>query len=288
MLAYDIQGSGPGLVLLPGIGGTAADIWEALLADLAAEHTVVLPDLPGSGRSPLPAGLLEASAVADQVVATAHRAGLNDFVIAGTSLGAAVAVKVAARHPDRVRGLFTLCGFARPRTTLWLGLEVWASLHVGDDDELGTFLTSLFFSEDYLDARTPEVARQLTARLVASAAGTAQQIAFALGIDVRGDLPAVTAPTLVVAAAGDRFVDPEHSVELANGIAGARLAAVKGGHAAACEEPGRTLEILTGFLRDVVHRAHPGVSPTDAVRWPAGPGPRRLPTVPAPRHSHER
>ncbi|WP_405655289.1 alpha/beta fold hydrolase [Streptomyces sp. NBC_00019] len=89
MLAYDILGSGPALVLLPGIGGSAADTWETLLADLAAEYTVVLADLPGSGRSPLPAGPLEAGAVADQVVATAHRAGLSDFVIAGTSLGAA-------------------------------------------------------------------------------------------------------------------------------------------------------------------------------------------------------
>ncbi|MFD7409584.1 alpha/beta fold hydrolase [Streptomyces sp. NPDC059866] len=287
MLAYDIQGSGPGLVLLPGIGATATGTWETLLADLAAEHTVVLADLPGSGRSPLPVGPLEAGAVADQVVATARRAGLSDFVIAGTSLGAAVAVKVAARHPHRVRGLFTLAGFARPRTALWLSLEMWASLHARHDDELSDFLTSLSFSEDYLAAQTPEAARSLTARLAASAPGTAQQIAFALGIDVRGDLAAVTAPTLVVAAAGDQFVAPEHSVELAVGIPGARLAAVRGGHAAAFEEPGRTLEILTGFLRDV-HRPHPELSPTDTVRWPTAPGPRFLPTVPAPRHPHER
>lgn len=277
MLVYDIQGSGPGLVLLPGIGGTATATWETLLTDLAAEYTVVLADLPGSGRSPLPNGPLEAGAVADQVVATAHKAELSDFVIAGTSLGAAVAVKVATRHPDRVRGLITLAGFARPRTTLWLCLEMWASLHHRRHDELSAFLTSLFFSEDYLAAHTPEAARQLTAQLVASAAGTARQIAFALGIDVRGDLPAVAAPTLVVAAAGDQFVAPERSVELAHGIRGARLAAVKGGHAAAFEEPMRTLEILTGFLRDVVHRAHPGVSPADNVRWPTGRGPRLLP-----------
>ncbi len=202
MLAYDIQGSGPGLVLLPGIGSTAAETWETLLADLAAEHTVVLADLPGSGRSPLPSSPLEAGAVADQVVAAAHRAGLRDFVIAGTSLGAAVAVKVAARHPDRVRGLITLSGFARPRTTLWLGLEMWASLHDHRDEELSAFLTSLFFSDDYLAAHTPEAARHLTARLVASSSGTARQIAFALDIDVRG------APPITVFVAPQRGYRP--------------------------------------------------------------------------------
>ncbi|WTW24530.1 hypothetical protein OHU89_53810 (plasmid) [Streptomyces sp. NBC_00019] len=76
---------------------------------------------------------------------------------------------------------------------------------------------------------------------------------------------------------------PEHSAELAHGVPGARLAAVKGGHAAAVEEPGRTLEILTGFLRDVVHRPHPGVSPAD-VRWPTASRPRLRQTVPVPRH----
>jgi pimeloyl-ACP methyl ester carboxylesterase len=251
MLAYDVHGSGPGLVLLPGVGGTSALTWEALLAGLAAEHTVMLADLPGAGRSPLPVGRLELDTLADQVVATAERAGLGDFVIAGPSLGAAVAIKVAARHPDRVRGLVTLSGFARPHTSLWLRLETWASLLARQDDTLRAFLTSLAFSEDHLAARTPETVQYLAARLMRAAPGTARQIALALSVDVRHDLPAVTAPTLVVAAAGDRFVAPKHSVDLADGLPGARLAAVRGGHAVTVEEPDRTLEILTGFLRDL-------------------------------------
>ncbi|MBE8478445.1 alpha/beta fold hydrolase [Streptomyces justiciae] len=251
MLAYDVHGSGPGLVLLPGVGGTAALTWETLLAGLAAEHTVVLTDLPGAGRSPLPVGRLALDTVADQVVAAAERAGLSDFVIAGPSLGAAVAIKAAARHPDRVRGLVTLSGFARPHTSLWLTLETWASMLTRHDGRLRAFLASLAFSADYLAARTPETAQYLATRLLTAAAGTARQIALALGVDVHGDLPSVTAPTLVVASAGDRFVSPKHSIDLADGMPGARLAAVRGGHAATFEEPDRTLEILTDFLRDL-------------------------------------
>ncbi|MFJ7497278.1 alpha/beta fold hydrolase [Streptomyces sp. NPDC097727] len=280
MLAYDIRGRGPGLVLLHGIGSTATGTWGTLVDSLAAEHTVVLPELPGSGRSPMPGGRLEVSAVADHVVATAHAAGLDDFVVAGASLGAAVAVKVAARRPDRVRGLFTLAGFARPRTTLWLQLEKWASLRARPDGELSAFLTSLSFSEDYL-VTLPQDARHLAARPVASAPGTSKQITLALGIDIRGDLPAITAPTLVVAAMGDRFVAPEHSVELAEGIPDARLAAVKAGHTAALEEPGRILEILTEFLREV-HQDDPVGSRTVAIR-PAGHESRFLPTITRPR-----
>ncbi|MFB7507347.1 MULTISPECIES: alpha/beta fold hydrolase [Streptomyces] len=285
MLAYDILGSGPGLILLPGIGGSATDTWEALSADLAVTHTVVLADLPGSSRGRLPSGPLQLEVLADQVVATARQAGLRNFVIAGTSLGAAVAVKVAARHPDRVRGLFTLAGFARPRTTLWLSLEMWASLHAHRDDKLSAFVTSVAFSEDYLADLTPEAARRLTARLVASAPGAAQQIALALRTDLRADLPSITAPTLVVSATGDRLVAPEHSVELAEGIPGARLAAVRGGHAATIEEPGRTLEILAGFLRDI-RRTRSADSATLVLPRPANPDPQLLPTSPQPRNPH--
>ncbi|WP_338704213.1 alpha/beta hydrolase (plasmid) [Streptomyces sp. Q6] len=266
MLAYDVHGSGPGLVLLPGVGGTAALTWETLLAELAAEHTVILVDLPGSGRSPLPVGRLDLDTVADQVVATAERAGLGDFTIAGPSLGAVVAIKVAARQPDRVRGLITLSGFALPHTSLWLRLKTWASLLARQDDRLRAFLTSLAFSEDHVAARRPEAAQSLATCLMTAAAGTARQIACALGVDVRGDLSAVTASTLVVAAAGDRFVAPNHSVDLADGLPGARLAAVRGGHAALFEEPDRTLEILTDFLRDL-RSSHSG--PHDDLLTPA-------------------
>ncbi|MGW1093112.1 alpha/beta fold hydrolase [Streptomyces sp. NPDC002596] len=281
MLAYDIRGRGPGLVLLHGIGSTTSETWGTLADSLAAENTVLLPDLPGSGRTPLPGGRLKVDAVADEVVATAREAGLGDFVVAGASLGAAVAVKVAARRPDRVRGLFTLAGFARPRTALWLHLERWASLRARHDSELSAYVASLSFSADHLAALPPEGAQDLAARSAVSVPGASEQIALALGIDVRGDLPAITAPSLVVAAMGDRFVSPEHSVELAEGIPGARLAAVRGGHAATVEEPGRTLEILTEFLREV-RRSDPLGSRAATFRRPAAHESRLLPAVPRP------
>jgi pimeloyl-ACP methyl ester carboxylesterase len=78
--------------------------------------------------------------------------------------------------------------------------------------------------------------------------GSAAQIAFALGIDVHEDLRAVRVPTLVVAADRDRFVAPAHSAEIAEGIAGARLVHLGGGHASLFEEPRLIQEALLGFL----------------------------------------
>ncbi|MFF4783699.1 hypothetical protein [Streptomyces sp. BK205] len=95
---------------MAGIAGIAADTWDLLLTDLAAEQAVVSIDLPGSGCSPLLEVPLRGGVVADQMVTIAREAGLTEFLIAGTSLGAAVAVAVSACHPRSGRGLFTLYG----------------------------------------------------------------------------------------------------------------------------------------------------------------------------------
>ncbi|MEV4078421.1 alpha/beta fold hydrolase [Nonomuraea fuscirosea] len=150
-LSDAIQGEGPGLVLIHGTSSTGVGSWGTVLDRLATEYTVLLPDLPGSGDSQLPDGPLDIDTIADQVVATAQAAGLRDFIVAGASLGAPIAIKVAARHPQ-VYGLATVAGYARLRTTLRLNLELWASLHARQDKHLGTFLTGLSFSERYLAA----------------------------------------------------------------------------------------------------------------------------------------
>ncbi|MFE7750260.1 alpha/beta fold hydrolase [Streptomyces sp. NPDC057428] len=254
MLAYEILGNGPGLVLLHGTSSTGVGSWGTLLDALAADNTVVMPDLPGSGKSPLPDGPLDIDTVADQVLDAARDAGLDEFVVAGASLGAALAVRVAARHPGPVRGLATVVGFARPRATMRLNLEMWASLYARGDENLGAYLTALSFSENYLASLPTEAVQQVVAQFGGhSAPGTAEQIALTLGIDVREDLARIAVPTLVVASRDDRFVAPEHSVELSDGIDGARLETVPGGHAAVFENPGPTRDALLDHLGDL-HR----------------------------------
>jgi pimeloyl-ACP methyl ester carboxylesterase len=62
-------------------------------------------DLPGFGLSSEPGSVLDVSAHADHVAAWLSGAGLPRVVVLGNSFGCQVAVDLAVRHPDRIRGL---------------------------------------------------------------------------------------------------------------------------------------------------------------------------------------
>lgn len=94
-------GEGPAVALLHGLGGAASN-WLAVAPALAGRARVVVPELPGhGGSSALPAPVATLDAYADRV------AGVLDApaVVAGHSLGGLVALRLALRHPQFVRGL---------------------------------------------------------------------------------------------------------------------------------------------------------------------------------------
>ena len=101
---YFVGGEGPPLVLVHGLGGSAAN-WGELVPLLAASRRLIVPDLPGHGASdPLPA-VAGLGAFADRVAAVASREGAPPAAVVGHSLGGLVALHLALRRPEAVNGL---------------------------------------------------------------------------------------------------------------------------------------------------------------------------------------
>jgi pimeloyl-ACP methyl ester carboxylesterase len=102
---YVRTGSGPALLLIHGIVGSESN-WRRNIAALAQNASVYALDLVNMGKSQRVAGAdIDLEATADRVAACMDALGLDQADIAGHSHGGAVALMLAARHPERVRSL---------------------------------------------------------------------------------------------------------------------------------------------------------------------------------------
>lgn len=109
-LAAAVGGSGSPVVLLHGFPQTHL-MWRHVAADLAADHTVICPDLRGYGASDKPAsttGGYSKREMAADVVALARALGHERFALAGHDRGALVAIRAGLDHPDVITHLASL------------------------------------------------------------------------------------------------------------------------------------------------------------------------------------
>ncbi|WP_031173652.1 alpha/beta fold hydrolase [Streptomyces durhamensis] len=248
--ARTVHGSGPGLLLAHGAGGGIDANYGPIMEGLAAQHTVVGVDYPGSGHTPTTSAPLRLDLMADQLVAAADAEGLDTFALCGYSLGGPVAIRAAVRYPQRVTALVLSATFARVDTRTDLAAAIWHQLYdTGQHLLLAQYLTQLTVSAPLLNSLTPAQVRAAAEQTAAALPpGTGAQVDLVRRADVRDDLPAITAPTLVVVTTADTLIPAALQYDLAAAIPGAQTAELPTGHLPFLERPNHWLEIITGFL----------------------------------------
>ncbi|HEY5197876.1 MAG TPA: alpha/beta hydrolase [Solirubrobacteraceae bacterium] len=102
--SYRIAGSGPVLLLLHGIAGTA-EAWIPSMPLLARRFTVIAPDLPGHGSSDKAPGDYSLGALANSIRDLLVGLGHTRATIVGHSLGGGVAMQFAYQYPERCERL---------------------------------------------------------------------------------------------------------------------------------------------------------------------------------------
>ncbi|GAB7031470.1 alpha/beta hydrolase [Streptomyces platensis subsp. malvinus] len=243
--------AGPGVLLAHGATGSVQSNYGDLIPALTATgHHVVAPDYPGSGNSPRAEGPLELDALADALVDEATAAGMDTFTLIGFSMGTAVSVRAAARHPERVRGLVLTAGLAKAdaRTRVWI--DLWLRLlEQGDYTGFAQVRALSGLAPESFNALSPaERAAVLDPDPSLPPAGSAEQAALVSTLDTTADLPTITVPTLVIATTLDALLHPSHSRYLADHIPGAEYAEIATGHLPMVESPEEWQELIHTFL----------------------------------------
>lgn len=252
MLKYDEQGSGLAVVLIHGFP-LCRKMWQPQMNSLAAAgYRVVCPDLPGFGESQPLAGQASMSGYADALIALLDGLGIEKAVVGGMSMGGYVLLNLVERYPERLLGAMFLVTRAaaddaagKDKRTL-LAAEVSRGNHTIVPE---TFANVLFAPD------TPQKNPQLVAEVrqwmeSTPEAGTVGGLrAMRDRDDYLAKLNVFTLPSLVIGAAQDRAVPPEHSRVLAAGLPDARLHILAdAGHMVNLEQPEPFNQIILEFL----------------------------------------
>lgn len=111
---YAVEGSGPPLVLVHGLG-MRLEMWRPLLPALSKHHTVVTYDLAGHGRSTPPADPVRLVTLSEQLLRLMDDLKIATAPLAGFSLGGMIVRRFALDHPGRAAALVVLAS-AHDRT----------------------------------------------------------------------------------------------------------------------------------------------------------------------------
>jgi pimeloyl-ACP methyl ester carboxylesterase len=216
-------------ILVHAAGGNAGQ-WRRQVEAWAGRHSVVALDLPGHGRSSGVLGLPTVEAYAAFLARFAAALRLRPAVVVGVDMGAAVALVLAARSPERVRALVAAC--AGPRFSP--PADHVAALH----DVVRGRRPQQFATTAFSPATGMEIAREAWIEQVKTDPRVRYTDTLAcLAFDAAAVLPAIRTPTLVIGGADDQLTPPALVEELAGGIAGARLEVLAAaGHQAPLEQ----------------------------------------------------
>jgi pimeloyl-ACP methyl ester carboxylesterase len=225
---YEVQGEGEPLLLIP---YTSADhACYAFQLPAYTEHfSCIAVDLPGSGESDKPAGPYSTDGYADQVAAFLDAIGIERAHVSGMSLGAAVGIHLAARHPGRVRSLSLHSGWPASDDYLKIVVEQWrtlaSALPTVADVVIHAIFPWCFTPEMYVDR--PEFVEALVdfvrGRPAQPVDAFVAQIDAVVTHDASAALGEIDVPTLITFGARDLVCSMRFAEPLNSGIAGSEL-----------------------------------------------------------------
>lgn len=251
---YDQQGTGEPVILIPYLTADNA-CYAFQVAEYAKQFTCISVDLRGTGESDKPQGAYTTELLADDVAGFMQAAGIARAHVAGSSLGAAVGMWLAAKYPDKVQSLSLHSGWPKSDAFLSTIVESWqivAKAAGVPEMIVGAIFPWCLTPELY--AEKPEYIESLAAfvrsRPPQSVPDFILQSNAVLSHDVEAQLGRISAPTQITFGRHDQLTSTRFADRLKSGITNSELHIFEGcSHAPLYENVAEFNEKTLAFLQ---------------------------------------
>jgi pimeloyl-ACP methyl ester carboxylesterase len=254
-------GKGPVVVLIHGYAENS-DSWAPLAADLVKDHTVVVPDLRGIGRSSKPAGGYDKKTQAKDIRAVITGLGFDHALIVAHDIGNMVAYTYAAMYPDKVERLVVMDApipGIEPWTEILQNPGVWHfNFHGPEAEKLVAGRERIYFDRIWNDftgdpSQPDEATRNFFTATYAQPggmrAGFAHFTAFSQDAKDNAIFEQTKLTMPVLAVGGEKSFGPLQAVIMRHVATNVQEAVVPGsGHWLMEESPVYTVNLLRKFL----------------------------------------
>lgn len=237
----------PLLVLGPSLG-TSTILWETTAPLLSDRYRVVAWDLPGHGDSPAPTAPFTVADLADAVAEAVRGLGADRMLYAGVSLGGAVGLELALRHPELLSGAAIVASGAQlGDPAAWH--ERAAQVRAQSTSSLIIGSAQRWFAPGSIE-REPELSgRLLHALQGADDEGYALCCEALAAYDVRDRLTQIRVPVLAIWGRADQVAPEAKAVEIAEGVQQGTVTVIEdAAHLPPAEQPAATASALRAFF----------------------------------------
>ena len=247
---YLEAGSGPTVILLHGLGGSAGT-WHFNIPALAEKYHVVVPDQIGFGKSDKPLVNYRIRTYVDFLDQFCKQLKIERATLVGSSMGGWIAVTFAAAFPERVDKLVLAdaAGYMPPKD---LDVRTFYGLNPTTRDGMKVLMAKVFYSKAFqADAAIDQA---IAARLAAGDGFTIKSITESIirGEDfIDGLIKTIKTPTLIVWGREDGLTPVADAERFNKDIAGSKLVVFdQCGHAPNIEKAGEFNAALLKFLAE--------------------------------------
>lgn len=261
ILSYELSGPEDAPVLVLGSSlGSDRYMWNEVMPALDG-YRVLRYDFPGHGCSHTldldrPA---EPNDLGEAIIATVDSAGIEDFHVAGLSLGGMMSLWLAIHHPNRVKSMTMMCsGPVILPSSDWVAKA--ETVRAEGTTSLVDATLQRWFTPGFLATDNDRIRRTRQTFVQCVDEGYAQCCEVISSMDNRSGLGSIQAPVRIIHAEFDQSLPPHAAEELAQTIAAGRCPSVEtrfisdAAHMAAVEQPEQVASaLLTGLESAQAH-----------------------------------